>query len=129
MNDNDKMRAEFESWASEQCLSLTRINWDDGTVSEYAYTATFDAWQVWQAAFAAGRKAEQKEQDFERLLVEALKEELAAEKAASVVPVGITDLALCGGGQRIEFYIEGDKSAGAKMLAWLRERMKERGEG
>ena len=53
MND-DKMRAEFEKWAKEQCLSLTRINWIDGTVSDYAYTATFDAWQVWQAAYAAG---------------------------------------------------------------------------
>ena len=57
MND-DKMRAEFEAWAESQCLSLTRINWKNGTVSEYAYTATFDAWQVWQAAYAAGRKAE-----------------------------------------------------------------------
>ena len=54
----DQMRAEFEKWADAKCLSLTRINWKDGTVSEYAYTATFDAWQVWQAAHAAGRKAE-----------------------------------------------------------------------
>lgn len=54
----DKMRAEFEKWADRKCLSLTRINWDDGTVSDYAYTATFDAWQVWQDAYAAGRKAE-----------------------------------------------------------------------
>lgn len=60
MSDNDKMRAEFEKWADKQCMSLTRINWKCGTVSEYAYTATFDAWQVWQAAYAAGQKAERK---------------------------------------------------------------------
>ena len=56
--DADKMRAEFEAWAESQRLLLTRINWIDGTVSEYAYTATFDAWLVWQAAYDAGRKAE-----------------------------------------------------------------------
>ena len=56
--DAEQMRAEFEKWADSQCLPLTRINWDNGTISEYAYTATFDAWQVWQAAYAAGRKAE-----------------------------------------------------------------------
>ena len=50
--------------------------------------------------------------------------ELAAAKASSVLPVGITDLELSTGGQRIEFYIEGDKADGAKMLAWLRDRMK-----
>lgn len=58
MNDSDKMRAEFEAWADKQCMSLTRINWKCGTVSEYAYTATSEAWQVWQAAYAAGQKAE-----------------------------------------------------------------------
>lgn len=58
MSDSDKMRAEFEKWADSKCMSLTRIRWDDGTISEYAYKATFDAWQVWQAAYAAGRKAE-----------------------------------------------------------------------
>ena len=56
--DSDKMRAEFETWAKEQCLSLTRINWIDGTVSDYAYTATLHAWRIWQAAYDAGRKAE-----------------------------------------------------------------------
>ncbi len=54
---DDKMRAEFEAWAESQCLSLTRINWKCGSVSEYAYTATFDAWEVWQAAYQAGRMA------------------------------------------------------------------------
>jgi len=59
MND-DKMRQEFEAWAESKCMSLTRIHfhWVSGTVSDYAYTATFDAWQVWQAAYQAGRKAE-----------------------------------------------------------------------
>ena len=52
------MRAAFETWADKQCMSLARIHWKDGSVSEYSYTATFDAWQVWQAAYAAGRKAE-----------------------------------------------------------------------
>lgn len=64
-----------------------------------------------------------KERDFERLLVEALKEELAAAKAASVCPVGITDLSMCDSGHRIEFYIEGDKSDGEKMLVWLRQKI------
>ena len=54
----DQMRAEFETWADAKCLPLTRIKWKDGSVSEYAYTATFDAWQVWQDAYAAGREAE-----------------------------------------------------------------------
>ena len=54
---DDEMRAEFEAWAESQCLSLTRINWKCGSVSEYAYTATFDAWEVWQAAYQAGRMA------------------------------------------------------------------------
>ena len=55
---DDKMRAEFEDWADKQCMSLTRINWKCGTISEYAYTATYDAWQVWQAGYQAGQKAE-----------------------------------------------------------------------
>lgn len=54
------MRQEFEAWADKQCLSLTRIYWKDKTVSDYAYTATFAAWQVWQAAYAAGQEAERK---------------------------------------------------------------------
>ena len=55
---SDQMRAEFEAWADAKCLPLTRINWKDGSVSEYAYTATFDSWQVWQDAYAAGQRAE-----------------------------------------------------------------------
>jgi hypothetical protein len=47
---DEKMRTEFEKWADKHCMSLVRINWKDGSVSEYAYTSTFDAWQVWQAA-------------------------------------------------------------------------------
>lgn len=45
------MRRAFEKWADKQCMSLARVNWKDGSVSEYAYTSTFDAWQVWQAAW------------------------------------------------------------------------------
>ena len=63
MSDSDKMRAEFESWAESKCMSLTKINWKCGSVSEYAYTATFDAWQVWQAAYQAGRMAVQREKE------------------------------------------------------------------
>lgn len=70
---SDKMRAEFEKWADSKCMSLTRIRWDNGTISDYAYTATFDAWQVWQAAYAAGRMAEQSE-------LERLRAELRAAK-------------------------------------------------
>ena len=81
MSDSDKMRAEFEKWADSQCLPLTRINWDDGTVSEYAYTATFDAWQVWQAAYQAGRNAERAEfERLERAALDRLRAELRAAK-------------------------------------------------
>ena len=69
----DQMRDGFETWADAKGLTLTRIKWKDGTTSEYAYTATFDAWQVWQAAYAAGRKADQAE-------VERLKRDLNAAK-------------------------------------------------
>ena len=79
--DADKMRAEFEKWADSKCMSLTRIGWDNGTISDYAYTATFDAWQVWQAAYAAGRRAEQSELERrERAALERLRAELRAAK-------------------------------------------------
>lgn len=58
---DDEIRAEFEAWAESQCLSLTRINWIDGTVSDYAYTATLHAWRIWQAAYQAGQKAVHRE--------------------------------------------------------------------
>ena len=54
----DQMRDGFETWADAKGLTLTRIKWKDGTTSEYAYTATCEAWQVWQDAYAAGQKAE-----------------------------------------------------------------------
>jgi hypothetical protein len=57
----DKMRAEFEMWAEKQCMSLARVIWKNGTVSEYAFTQTCDAWKVWQAAYAAGRLSMQRE--------------------------------------------------------------------
>lgn len=74
MSDSDKMRDEFEKWADFQCLSLARIDWKDGTVSDYAYTATLHAWRVWQAAYAAGQKAEREK--LESLLPRAVKEGL-----------------------------------------------------
>ena len=48
---DDKMRAAFEKWADKQCMSLARMKWKDGSMSEYVYTATFNAWRVWQAAW------------------------------------------------------------------------------
>lgn len=59
----DKMRAEFEMWAEKQYMSLTRVIWKNGTVSEYAFTQTCDAWKVWQAAYAAGRLSVQQEKE------------------------------------------------------------------
>ena len=44
----DKMRAEFES----QVAKLS-----------YSETAIYDAWQVWQAAYAAGRISVQQEKE------------------------------------------------------------------
>jgi hypothetical protein len=58
---DEKMRAEFEAWADKQCMSLARISWKDGSVSAYAYMPTFDAWRVWQAAYAAGRQRQAKD--------------------------------------------------------------------
>jgi hypothetical protein len=60
---DDKMRAEFEAWADKQCMSLSRISWKDGGISEYAYMLTFDSWRVWQAAYTAGRLSVQKEKE------------------------------------------------------------------
>jgi len=110
---DDKMRADFEAWAKSEGLKLPKIKFGwkpDGTATEYIYPDTQIAMDGFFAGYQAGRKAEQaeverlraevemghsfhsvavKERDFERLLVEALKEELAAAKAASVVPVEI----------------------------------------
>lgn len=59
MSDSDKMRAEFEVWAKFSAeLDLLRVEWKDGPVSDYAYKATAKAWQVWQAGYQAGQKAE-----------------------------------------------------------------------
>ena len=55
--DADKMRAEFEAWAARKGFSLKRIKWNDGSMSNYVYQSTFDAWQTWQAAYAARQKA------------------------------------------------------------------------
>ena len=59
MSDSDKMRAEFEAWASEQCLSIERlpahVTVFDG---QYASLDTQEAWTMWEAAYQAGQKAE-----------------------------------------------------------------------
>jgi hypothetical protein len=53
MNDNDKMRAEFEAWAeSQDCLTHR------GEGGSYWHPDVRKVWRVWQAAYAAGRKAE-----------------------------------------------------------------------
>jgi len=55
---DDKMRAEFEKWAKDLGYSLRPIKdepdhyWDEET--DYA-------WESWQAAYAAGRMAVQRE--------------------------------------------------------------------
>ena len=67
MNGNDKMRAEFEAWAKAAAYDLSQT-----TDDKYWCVATISAWQVWQAAYAAGRKAEQAE--VERRLAAAVAE-------------------------------------------------------
>ena len=129
---DDKMRAEFEAWADKQCMSLTRINWKCGTVSEYAYTATFDAWQVWQAAYAAGQGAEREAiciqwegADATIAEVERLRAELAEAKAASVCPVKVSNI--WEGTYESDRYIELRTDAEADTFTdWLRERMKDK---
>lgn len=74
------------------------------------------SWSVY-----AGKLAE--ERDTALAEAERLRAELAEAKAASVLPVGITDLELSESGHRIEFYLEGDKSDGEKMLVWLRQKI------
>ena len=53
MNDKDKMRAEFEAWAKAAAYDLSQT-----TDDKYWCVATISAWQVWQAAYAAGQGAE-----------------------------------------------------------------------
>ena len=81
MSDSDKMRAEFEKWAKRNGCDIVQAK------KKYGYWLfhTHLAWLSWQAAYAAGQKAEQSE-------VERLQAELAAAKAASVVPVELVSL-------------------------------------
>ena len=67
----DKMRAEFEAWAKAAAYDLSQTV-DD----KYWWAATSEAWQVWQAAYAAGRKAEREtmqKQALQQLVDEAQK--------------------------------------------------------
>tara|TARA_R110000868_G_scaffold318370_1_gene579128 strand:- start:133 stop:360 length:228 start_codon:yes stop_codon:yes gene_type:complete len=52
MSDSDKMRAEFEAWATPCELNLRRLN------EGYLCNASNNCWIVWQAAYAAGQEAE-----------------------------------------------------------------------
>lgn len=54
MMDADKMRAEFEAWAKAVGHDLSQTKGDD----RYWFVSTESAWESWQAAYAAGRKAE-----------------------------------------------------------------------
>ncbi len=56
MND-DKMRAEFETWAKSVGHDLSQTKDDD----RYWFVSTESAWESWQAAYAAGRMAKQRE--------------------------------------------------------------------
>lgn len=66
---DDKMRAEFETWAESQDFLTHR-----GEGGSYWHPDVRKVWRVWQAAYAAGRKAEREE--FESLLPQAVKEGL-----------------------------------------------------
>lgn len=46
---NEKMREEFEAWASKQRLPVKK----DGVATTYAYKETDIAWQAWKASRAA----------------------------------------------------------------------------
>ena len=63
-----------------------------------------------------------KERDFERLLVEALKEELAAAKAASELPVQVIDCYSFGDDVEVVCKCGDDAD---RLSGWIRERMKE----
>ena len=61
---DDKMRFEFEGWANEQGLSLARVtSKDKSDWGLFARGKTYEAWKVWQAAYAAGRLSVQKEKE------------------------------------------------------------------
>lgn len=55
--DADKMRAEFEAWAKAVGHDLAQTKGDD----RYWFVSTESAWESWKAAYAAGRKAVQRE--------------------------------------------------------------------
>lgn len=56
----DKMRHEFEAWAKAYGFSLFPMK---GSTGHYWNDDTNFAWQTWQAAYAAGQKAEREEKD------------------------------------------------------------------
>lgn len=52
MSDTDKMRAEFEAYAEQRNWSIRKNH------GSYYWAEAARAWHIWQAAYAAGRKAE-----------------------------------------------------------------------
>lgn len=54
MSDGDQMRDEFESWAKRNGCDTVQAKGEDG----YWLFHTHLAWLAWQAAYAAGRRAE-----------------------------------------------------------------------
>ena len=146
MND-DKMRAEFEKWAKAVGHDLSQTKGDD----RYWFVSTESAWESWQAAYQAGQKAEQAEVErlrgdvdfhseaFQGLIDylaekkaenDKLRAELAAAKAASVVPVEVevVDISMDGvwkHGCLVDVLVKGRKEEGLEFVKWLRERMKD----
>lgn len=119
-----RMLAEFEAWANANAVKPTQF-------------------EIWKAAYQAGQKAEREEVEKSRMvarweynaLVEKLErtqEQLAAAKAASVVPVEIVSVedADLDHGYNIDVGIQCKSEADADILLdWLRDRTKERSEG
>lgn len=153
----DKMRAEFEAWAEDNDCGITLA----ATTATGFYTRNI-AWTAYQAAYAAGRKAEQaeverlraelaacqslvdetrtelsicgafhsvakKEWQLEVEKVNRLEAELAAAKAASVVPVKVVD---CFADiDRTAVVILWSNADAERFADWLRERIGEKGDG
>ena len=128
MSDKDKMRAEFEKWASIYGFDLQR-SVDDW----YFCLETRSEWITWQAAYQSGQKAEREAiciqwegADATIAEVERLRAELAAAKAASVVPEESVIWLLA-----VAAKLEKDGESSrldsiTKAAIWLRERMKDK---
>lgn len=122
--DTDKMRAEFEKWADYNEYRVCRDN------ERYDRIETNMVWRAWQAAYAAGRKAEREDiwiewEGAEALTaeVERLRAELAAAKAASKCPV---KLFWCYESNGCDIVISGmSDEDSTKFGNWLNQRIKD----